>query len=545
MLLKNSSFLVLLLWSASLTAQVNLTQSNLPILLIDTEGNSIPDEPKRMARMQIIANGQGKTNHIEDAPNDYDGWIGIELRGQTSLSLFPKKPFAIETREETGENKNVSLLGMPKENDWVLHNPYSDKTLLRNAITYSLAGKIMDYAPRVRMVELVINQQYQGVYLLTEKIKRDKNRVNISKLTPESEDITGGYILKFDKGDASEIGFTSRFRPSPNLTQPTNFLWHYPKADEITTEQANYIESWINDFENVLQLGNYTDPVDGYRKYIEVESFINFLFINEITRNVDGYRLSSFMYKDSDAIDGRLKMGPVWDFNLALGNADYCEGGDFQGWGYNFNAYCPNDNWVIHFWWKKLLQDDAFRQEVQDRWKLLRANELSDERIFGTIDSLTNLMTINGAANRNFQRWPILGQYVWPNNNVSNTYQEEIAYVRDWTVKRLAWLDSQFNDYVNNPAFEGSNSSGTIKVYPNPTKEKAVRFEYTLNANRVTQVVIYNSMGQFVARLGVQETGINNQYELNWNRIPSTGVYFYNVVSQNAVEFMGKIVVLE
>ena len=214
------------------------------------------------------------------------------------------------------------------------------------------------------------------------------------------------------------------------------------------------------------------------------------MFINEITRNVDGYRISSFMYKDSDAVDGRLKMGPVWDFNLALGNADYCEGGNTSGWGYNFNNFCPQDFWVIHFWWKRLLQDEAFLEEVQERWLAYRENELSDEVIFGTIDSLTNLMTSNQAAERNYQRWPVLGQYVWPNNFVGNTYGSEIDYLRDWTEKRLSWLDFQYRNFTSNDPIA---NTGEIKVYPNPTsKGQAITFEYELNSGLYTTIKIYN-----------------------------------------------------
>lgn len=543
MRLKLLSIITLFFFGRNLVAQVNFTESNLPILLVNTQGNFILDDPKATARMQIINNGEGQLNHIDDEPNDYDGWIGIELRGQTSKSFFPKKPYGIETRDEAGENLNISLLGMPKENDWVLHNPFSDKTLLRNAISYSLAGKIMTYAPRVRMVELVINNEYLGVYLLTEKIKRDKNRVNIGKLTPESEDITGGYILKFDKGNDIEIGFSSPYAPITGNPQQTNFLWHYPKFDEITVDQADYIRRFIYEFEDVLQSDNFMDPTNGYRKYIDVQTFIDYLFVNEITKNVDGYRLSTFMYKDRDSLDGRLKMGPVWDFNLALGNANYCEGGNYAGWGYNFNAYCPQDNWVIHFWWKRLLLDQTFRQEVQDRWQLLRANELSDEHIFGTIDSLTHLMTANGAADRNFKKWDVLGEYVWPNNNVSTTYQEEVDYLNNWTENRLEWLDRQFNNFVGGESNSGSTSD-VIKVYPNPSTE-TVKFEYTLNSNLYTSIEIYNAVGQFVTKLGINETEENNQYEFTWDYIPAPGVYYYNVVSRDAVEFSGKIVVLD
>lgn len=543
MQLKFTTTVTLLFFFTTIFAQVNFTSSNLPIILINTNGTGIPDEPKVPATMKIIDNGSGNLNHIDDEPNDYNGQIGIELRGQTS-QFFPKKPYGFETWDGMGLDQNASLLGMPKENDWVFHNPFSDKSLIRNAITYSLAGKIMDYAPRVRMVEVVLNGDYRGVYLLTEKIKRDKDRVNIAKLTPESEDITGGYIIKFDKGNNSEIGFSSFYPPISGQQQTTNFLWHYPKVRDITPAQAGYISDFIYEFEDVLKSENFKDPTNGYRKYIDVESFIDFMFINEITKNVDGYRLSTFMYKDRDAVDGRLKMGPVWDFNLALGNANYCEGGNTNGWGYNFNSFCPQDFWVIHFWWKRLLQDEAFLQEVQEKWETYRQNELSDENIFGTIDSLTQLMTANQAAERNFRRWPILGEHIWPNNFVGSTYQSEVDYLRDWTERRLSWLDRQYSNLTSNEPTTGN--SGEIKIYPNPTSRgQAITFEYTLNSGLYTTIKIYNSMGQEVNELVIDEEGDDRAYKYTWDFLPAAGVYYYNVVSREAVEFSGKVVVLD
>jgi len=542
MKLKYTTTVALCFALSNLFSQVNFSSSNLPIILINTNGTGIPDEPKVSATMQIIDNGAGNMNHIDDEPNDYNGLIGIELRGQTS-QFFPKKPYGFETWDEMGQDQNVSLLGMPAENDWVFHNPFSDKSLIRNAITYTIAGRIMDYAPKVRMAEVVLNDDYRGVYLLTEKIKRDKNRVDITKLTTESEDITGGYILKFDKGASEEVGFTSFYPPIAGQPQETRFLWHYPKARDITPDQADYISNFIYEFEDVLRSDNFKDPVNGYRKYIDTERFINFMFINEITKNVDGYRISTFMYKDSDAIDGRLKMGPVWDFNLALGNADYCEGGNTSGWGYNFNSFCPQDFWVIHFWWKRLLQDEAFLEEVQEKWQAYRENELSDEQIFGTIDSLTNLMTVNQAADRNYQRWPVLGEYVWPNNFVGNTYQSEIDYLRDWTERRLEWLDRQYSNLTSNDPIV---NTGEIKVYPNPTsKGQAITFEYQLNSGLYTTIKIYNSMGQELNRVVIDEEPADKQYRLTLNYPLPAGAYYYNVVSREAVEFSGKFIILD
>jgi hypothetical protein len=521
-----------------------LSSSNLPILIIETDGGFIPDEIKAGADLKIIYNGPGELNRITDEPTEYNGRIGIELRGQTSKDLFPKKPYSIETRDESGANNNVSLLGMPKENDWVLHNPYSDKSLIRNALTYILAGEIMEYAPRVRMVEVLVDGDYKGVYLLTEKVKRDKNRVNISKLKPDSEDITGGYILKFDKGQGREVGFVSPTKPISGRSQETRFLWHYPKFDEITDPQATYIKNFINDFETVLLSESFADSLEGYSKYIDVETFINYLFINEIGRNVDGYRLSTFMYKDRDEKDGRLKMGPVWDFNLAFGNANYCEGGNFSGWGHDFNSFCPDDYWVIHFWWKRLLADPAFKKQIKERWNKLRTQAFKNEAVFNTIDSLQNLLTINGAAQRNFDRWDALGQWVWPNNYVGQTYAQEITFLTNWTRDRLNWLDQAFNQFSTTPNSNTGDEADNIIVYPNPANGSTVNFEYTFNSRFVTKIKIYNAVGQFITELTTDENEERNKNKFTWSNLPPAGVYFYIVESFEGIEFSGKVILL-
>ena len=532
---------MLLLTSVVLSAQVTLTSTNLPILIIETEnGQSIPDEPKRNAELRIVYNGPGELNRPTDEVYDYQGRIGIELRGQTSQN-FDKKPYGFETRDAMGENNNVELLGMPAENDWVLHNPFSDKSLIRNAVTYILAGRIMEYAPRVRMVEVMVNGEYMGVYLLTEKIKRDKNRVAVSKLTPESEDITGGYIMKFDKGN--EVAFTSDYRPPTGNGQETRFLYHYPDIDDITNEQAAYIKNFIDEMEDVLASDNFTDPETGYRQYLDPETFMDFLFINELTRNVDGYRLSSYFYKDRDSKGGRLKMGPVWDFNLALGNANYCEGGKFTGWGYSFNSFCPQDFWVIHFWWNRLLSDPNFKTDMTERWNRYRSGPLSDESVLGVIDSLTNLLTSEGAADRNFRRWPVLDQYVWPNAFVGGSYDAEIEYLTSWTRSRMSWLDQAFNTATSIPP---NGQTNQLTTYPNPVQQDGeLVFQYTFNSRFITTVKLYNSLGQFVAELTENEVELRNENKFTWRQLPAAGIYYYNVVSLNGVEFAGKIVITD
>ena len=315
------------------------------------------------------------TNALSDGYNHYDGKIGIEIRGASS-QWFEKKGYGFETRNADNSNNNVELLGMPTENDWVLHGPYSDKSLIRNALAYTMAGWIMEYAPRVRFCEVILNDEYQGVYLLTEKIKVDQNRVNVSKMDQNDiagDELTGGYVIKFDKAQGAENGsWASDFPPNDDAWQEARFLYHYPKPNDITLEQASYIQNFIKELEITLKSDDYAHLTNGYRKYIDVQSFIDYMFINEIGRNVDGYRLSTYMYKDRDSKNGKLRKGPVWDFNLAFGNVDYCIGPAVGGWAMDFYDFCPDDFWIIHFWWDRLREDEAFYREAAERWSALR-----------------------------------------------------------------------------------------------------------------------------------------------------------------------------
>lgn len=516
-----------------------LVSSNLPIVVIDTEGGEpIPDEPKIAAHMGIIHNPQGG-NSIGDPFNHYDGRIGIEIRGSSSQS-FEKKGYALETRKPDDSNYNVSLFGFPKENDWVLHGPYSDKSLMRNAIAYTLAGWTMAYAPRVQFCEVVINGQYEGVYLFTEKIKRDDNRVNIAELSPsdnQGDELTGGYILKFDKWDgASNDGFTSHYPSDLDGFGTTWFLYHYPKPEDITEAQKTYVQQWIHDLEFNLMSPYFDDPQYGYRQFLDVPSFINYLFIQEIGKNVDAYRLSTFFYKDRDSKNGKLFMGPVWDFNLAFGNADYCDAWKTTGWAWQFNDVCPGDFWVVHFWWERLWQDEAFLRETGQRWLDLRNDTLSNERIFGMVDSLYDLLV--GPANRNYQRFDILGHYIWPNAYVGQTYQDEFNYLRNWLAARLNWLDAQMTllaepKYVPEDYFPP-------RVYPNPFNEQ-LTIEYYVRKTTPVTFQLFDARGSLVLqRHDNDHPNGKNSLVLPTN-LPN-GLYFYRLLFNGKREAVGKVV---
>ena len=419
----------------SIAVDVNFQESNLPIVMIDTYGEDIVDEPRIDAYMGVINNANG-INNVGDNFNDYDGKITIEKRGNSSQDQ-EKPPYRFETVDNNAENNNVQLLGFPEENDWILYAPWSDKSLLRNVLIYSLSNEMGRYAPRSKFVELYINDEYRGVYVLMEKIKRDKNRVEISALNPNEnsgDNVTGGYILKFDWAETGDNngGFYS-------LIDGMRYNYHYPKADEISTQQKDYIQTFINSYENVMNGNNYNTE-NGYSKFIDVESFIDFIILQEISRNVDAYGLSTYVYKDKESINNKLTAGPIWDFNHGFGNCDYYKAWETDGWNI---SYIYDDMDQRAFWWLKLWDEENFKGMVKDRYNELRLSVLSINNVNSKIDEYVS--TLGNSVNRNFTKWPILGEYIWPNYQVFDTHQEEIVYLKSWINNRLTWMDSELN----------------------------------------------------------------------------------------------------
>ncbi len=470
--------------------------THLPLVVIQTPNNqAIVDDPRVKASMQIIYDENGD-NRLGDTANIYDGDIAIELRGQTSQFLFDKKSYRLETQDENGENNNVELLGMPSENDWILQGPFSDKTLIRNVLIYDLSRRIGRHAARTRFCELFINGDYKGVYVLMENIKRDKDRVDISKLDADDtqgDSLTGGYIFRIDKfgpGDqniwrSDQLSFTGL---------PIEYQIVYPKPDDLQSEQRDYIINLVTEFEDVVFQDNYQDE-DGFRQYIDEDSFIDFFLLNEMARNPDAYRISTYFHKDRDDKEGKIKAGPIWDFNIAFGNVNFCAGPSHEDWILNYHNYCPDDMWQVPAWWDRLFSDPAFAQKAIDRWRQLRSDVFSTSNICSVIDSLT--MEIGEAQERNFERWAILGEPVWPNFFVGSSYASEVDYMKDWLSNRLEWMDQNIEPISN--SIKGSSSLDFVELSPNPLQnELFVKIQndqqktYTFNLLDITGKEIYN-----------------------------------------------------
>ncbi|MBK7173178.1 MAG: CotH kinase family protein [Bacteroidales bacterium] len=443
--------------------------SNLPIVVINTHGQVIQDDPKIPVDMAIIDNGPGVRNFLTDTAA-FEGIIGIEVRGSSSQS-FPKKSYGFETWDIFGQSIDTSLLGMPAESDWILNANYTDKTLCRNVMAYQTWMNMGHYATRYKFAEVVINGEYLGVYIFSEKIKRDNDRVDIAKLLPEEvsgDELTGGYILKVDKSTGSGgDGWVSPFPPPVNPDGQMIFIqYEYPHSEDIVPEQKEYIKDYVTTFESVLEGPYFTDTAIGYRKYAEEITFIDYFIVNEISKNVDGYRLSTYFHKEKESKGGKIRMGPVWDYDIAWHNADYCEGDLHTGWAYQFP--CAYDYWQVPFWWGRLLQDPLYASHLKCRWLDMRASSLSNQHITFYIDSLA--LQLNEAQFRNFIKWPILGVYVWPNPwPYPATYAEEILTLKNWVLNRLSWLDEHMPGTCYTIGEQDLAEDKTeIEIYPNP-----------------------------------------------------------------------------
>lgn len=520
--------------------------SDLPIIVINTGGQAIPNEPKIVASFSLIATESGKRNTVADAPV-YSGKIGIEQRGSSSRQLFPKKPYGIELRDPTGQTSvNASLLGMPAESDWVMNAVYNDKTLIREALTYDLNRKISSvYTPRFRYCELVLNGKYEGIYILFEKIKRDKNRIDMATLKKtdlSGDELTGGYLLKVDKTEGSPSrSWTS---PQKNINGKAALIQiDRPKPEDLAEEQFQYIKKYVTDFENALAGANFRDPATGYRTYVDELSVIDYVLITEICRNVDGYRLSTYFYKDKDSKGGKLVMGPIWDYNLSYGNADYCDGNKSEGWEYNFNRVCPGDGFPQPFWWERFLQDPDFTNKLSLRYKALRQTVLATDRLHAYIDSSATRLT--EARIRNFVQWPVIGKYVWPNGYVGKTYEDDVTFLKDWIQKRLIWMDGAMPLVASNLLATDPDPGNTLSLVVGPVPmAETVTIRYRLDKRADVTLSMIDATGRsiFVLEQAGQAAG-EHERVLNNSQIPSMpGIYLLKLQTDGGVTVTRKVV---
>lgn len=504
-------------------------ESDLPIVVVNTNGQAIDVDLKIIADMGIIYNGPGNRNHLTDPYNEYNGKIGIEYRGNYSLSL-PQKPYSIELIDNMGVSIDSSLLGMPAENDWLLLANYNDKSFARNVLPFHLFDTMGHYSVRSRFVDVVMNNEYQGIYLLAEKIKRDSNRVNISKLDSTEiagQAVTGGYIFKVDYWDNTD-SWQSNFSPIGSPGLDIHYVYYYPKPQSIVAAQENYIQNFVYNFESVLYSPSFDDPVFGYRRYIDVESFIDYFIINELARNVDGFKKSRFFYKDKDHADGtyrKLHAGPVWDFDWSQKDiwSGAEDGSDFMYDDVDQDVNAPG-------WYIRLLQDTLFANQLRCRYEDLRRNILSLPYMYAKIDSVA--LVVNESQDWHYLTWGHLGASTgtWEVQAPSQTYSEEIQRLKDWLDRRILWLDANMPGTLNGCSMTGMEELQlvSVEVYPNPFNSELM-IHFLNPKGEDGEVTLLDASGRIVCKKALINSGIEVTVQFTDLSELESGMYIIEV----------------
>jgi subtilisin-like proprotein convertase family protein len=513
---------------------VIFNSSNLPIVVINSS-QPITDV-QSVATLGIIDNGAAR-NNVTDPQNNYNGKVGINVRGSSSKN-FEKKNYSFETQDAAGSAVSNPILGMPTESDWVLNANYIDKTMLRNILALDLSRWMGHYASRYKFVEVLQNNEYRGVYLLCEKPKHNVNRINIQKMNANDDvfpDNTGGYILKIDRTNAA--GWYSEYPGLSSSNAKFYYNYVYPKDTTITTSQRNYIQGYMNEFETVMNSATFADPVNGYPKYIDVNSFIDYFIVTELSKNVDGYKLSTYLYKDNITQGGKLFIGPVWDYDIAFHNCNYGLSFDPSGWAYQLQV----DDYPSPTWWVKLMQDPTFTNKLHCRWNDVRQNILTVQNLDSYIDATAN--TLAEARSRNYRQWPTLGAYIFPNPQDQNgaNYSTEITDLKTWLANRIAWMDAN----ITGNCLIGLKEEvvdNELKIFPNPMVQSTT-FSFKLNETADVSLSITDLVGKEVARyMNTNVSSGESKIVFEKNQVRS-GVYLYQLQINNSIR-TGKIIVL-
>jgi hypothetical protein len=437
---------------------------DLPIMVLDAYGAPPPEGSDDGQQFPPAGEEQGR-EYIDAAFMTFEtpgamlsgaptlvSRAAFHLRGQ-STATFEKPPYRLELRDETDADRDLPVFGLPEEADFALRGPFADKALIRDAFFYGLGADMGMVAPRFAHFELyrnagdgVLNESdYLGVYLLVETIKNSKNRLDLSQLEETDtapEDLSGGYIFKFEWRAAEE----------PMIPCPTTAIECWADLEmvdpkPINQEQSTWLGGHLADFVNALYGADFADPASGYQAYIEPDSFVDQIIVNELGREMDSYIRSAYFHKDRD---GKIVAGPLWDYNLSLGAggvfpAMQPDGFDLENLATDAWQYEQERDQMSNTWIQRLLEDPAFVMRLKTRWQELRTTVLSDAALTSRIDALTAPLT--EAAERNFARWPNLSdeQIGFFQTPTAPTWQGQVEFVRTWLAARVAWLDTQWS----------------------------------------------------------------------------------------------------
>jgi len=379
--------------------EVDLTEfTGLPVIYINTTGGE-PIDSKDDYRTGSLSVGGGR--YFDDFME-----TDMKIRGRgNSTWAHPKKPYQLKFGDKT------EMLGMPEDKKWIFLAEFSDKSLIRNKIAFELGYlSNLDWTPESVFAEVVVNDQYNGTYNISQKVEESNNRVPLGDT---------GYLLEIDQ--------LSRLDPDDVYFRTNSFLINIKEPGlDYNSNEYIYVDELINEFEDTLMGDQFTDPDVGYAKYIDIDSFIDWYLISEITKNQDSKSFSSIFL---NVMPGeKIKMGPLWDFDLAFGNVNYSE------------CEFPTGFWVkYHPWFDRLFEDEAFVVKVKERFTYFKQNQ---NFILDKMDFYAE--QLKWAQEENDAKWDLFGNYVWPNPVVFDSHGEEVEHLKSWYIERMNWLDTAY-----------------------------------------------------------------------------------------------------
>jgi len=474
---------------------VPLTETSLPIMLINTQGQTLYHDEYKLVQIKIVRNKSGMNYaDLETYPNqklNYNGYAKIKYHGNSSFSSSNKPPFTIKLTDEQGNSQKASLLGMGKAKKWILNAPFMDRSCVRDKFVFDIFRPYFDFVPDMEPIELVIDGVYRGIYYVEEKIGLNKNRINADDpLAEETDDdkdgITGGYVVKVDRGDDkftyNGVSYNNYYTSAYTtyeykiLTYSKKFYAYYNYVEpdiEDMIEGGVGNKSWINNrinaFETAIKNNNF--------EYVDMTSFAAYMLATEFARNVDGYRLSTYLFKYRDGVDKRFKM-TLWDFDRSFGNSDSDKANDTSTWSYDFNSrHRTGEDTYVPFYWSKLLSNSEFMNEAKYLWTLMRKKTITNDNLIEHLHYLSNVLVDSKAQERNDKAHNIwnLGKIkpITSEQAKFKSVAEEISYIEKFIKNRLTTMDNKFllsylpGDVNKDNSFTMADVAGIISIINN------------------------------------------------------------------------------
>lgn len=403
--------------------------SHLPLVSIDTGGKPIKgmELDGKSTRVKIkLFDKKTKNNHIVDKEDVYSE-ADVRYRGNSSLQ-FDKKSLLLKFIKGKDEQREVSVFGMEEDNEWILNGPFLDKSLIRDYISLNISAQIMGYAPNVRFCEVFINGKYIGLYIMVESIKRSFNKIRLSKAEKNLPETS--YLLRMDRYEKNNKNL-SLFSNYTRATYST-FEVKYPNSQILSQSNIDFIQKDISKFEKALYSYDYDSPVYGYKNFIDVNSFVDYMIINEFSKNYDAVGYSTYLHKD---IKGKIEIGPVWDFNNSYDN--------YKEIAYDEKGFL----FPKKLWYFMLFKDKDFVNATINRYEELRKTYLNEKYLMNYIDQ--TIMYLGPAIDRNYAVWGYSfdttklhdEELLTPIDRNPKNYKQAVLQLKTFITKRGKWMD--------------------------------------------------------------------------------------------------------